>query len=122
MWNRRQTLGAEGERAAALHLRQARYTILERNYRCPFGEVDLIALDGRTVVFVEVKTRRGEGFGSPLDAVTASKQRHLTRVAQHYLLGKRLLDRDVRFDVVGVWWENGRPRCELIQNAFGAEL
>lgn len=120
MWNRRQTLGAEGERAAEQHLRRARYTILERNYRCPLGEVDLVALDGRTVVFIEVKTRSGEGFGSPLDAVTAVKQRHLTRVAQYYLLRKRLLDWNVRFDVVGVRWENGQPRCELVRDAFEA--
>lgn len=103
-------------------MRRERYAILERNYTCKLGEVDLVALDGRTVVFVEVKSRSGEGFGTPFDAVTRHKRRQITRVAQHYLLRHRLTDRDVRFDVVGIWWDDGAPRCELIRNAFDAVL
>ena len=114
----RQILGAAGERAAEKFLRRQRYTIVERNYRCPSGEVDLIALDHSTVVFVEVKTRTQPGFGSPLEAVDPRKQRQIRRAAQHYLVEKRLHDRDARFDVVGVWWEDGRARCELVKNAF----
>ena len=114
----RQILGAEGERAAEKFLRRQCYTIVERNYRCPSGEVDLIALDRSTVVFVEVKTRTQPGFGSPLEAVDPRKQRQVQRAAQHYLSEKRLHDRDARFDVVGVWWENGQVRCELVKNAF----
>lgn len=120
MWNRQQTLGTEGERAAERYLRAQRYAILARNYRCKLGEVDLVALDGRTVVFVEVKTRRGEGFGTPFEAVTHHKRRQISRVAQYYLVRHRLLDREARFDVVGVWWEGDQPRCELIKNAFAA--
>lgn len=118
MPDERQLLGADGERAAEKFLRRQRYTIVERNYRCASGEVDLIALDSSTIVFVEVKTRTQPGFGSPLEAVDARKQRQIQRAAQHYLTKNRLHDRNARFDVVGVWWEGGEPRCELVKNAF----
>ena len=118
MSGNRQQLGAEGERAAAKLLRRYRYRILQQNYRCRVGEVDLIALDGTTVVFVEVKTRTQEGFGSPLEAVDRRKQRQMARAARYFLSEHDLHDRPVRFDVVGVWWEGGRITCELIQNAF----
>jgi putative endonuclease len=118
MADSRKVLGAEGERAAEKYLRRQKYTILERNYRCPLGEIDLIALDGKTVVFVEVKTRTGERHGSPLEAVDARKQRQIARVAQSFLLRHRLQNRDARFDVVGVSWDGTRPVCELVRNAF----
>lgn len=118
MPDERQVLGAEGERAAEKFLRRARYTILARNYRCRGGEVDLIALDRSTVVFIEVKTRTQPGFGSPLEAVDQRKQRQIQRAAQYYLSENRLHDRNARFDVVGVWWDNGRVQCELVKNAF----
>jgi putative endonuclease len=118
MGDDRRILGEEGERAAEKHLRRYRYTILERNYRCPLGEIDLIALDGETVVFVEVKTRRGAGHGSPLEAVDARKQRQIARVAQSFLLRHRLQDRAARFDVVGVWRDGAGIVCELVRNAF----
>jgi putative endonuclease len=118
----RSVLGADGERVAEEFLRRRRYTIVERNYRCRAGEVDLVALDGDTVVFVEVKTRRGEGFGSPLEAVDPRKQRQVCRAAQQFLAEKRLQDRVARFDVVGVWWENGRPMCELVRGAFESPI
>jgi putative endonuclease len=114
----RQVLGAEGERAAEKFLRRQRYTIVARNYRCRLGEVDLVALDGATVVFIEVKTRTQPGFGSPLEAVDRRKQRQIQRTAQQYLSEHRLHDRNARFDVVGVWWDNGRVHCELVKNAF----
>jgi len=118
MPDERQLLGAEGERAAEKFLRRQRYAVVERNYRCASGEVDLIALDRSTIVFVEVKTRTQPGFGSPFEAVDTRKQRQIQRAAQHYLTKNRLHDRNARFDVVGVWWENGEPRCELVKNAF----
>jgi putative endonuclease len=118
MPDQRQLLGAEGERAAERFLRRQRYTIVHRNYRCPRGEVDLVVLDRRAVVFVEVKTRTRPGCGSPLEAVDHRKQRRIARAAQYYLAEHRLQDRDARFDVVGVWWEDGRLRCEHVKNAF----
>jgi putative endonuclease len=116
----RQQLGADGERAAERFLRRQRYAIVQRNYRCPAGEVDLIALQGSAVVFIEVKTRTQPGFGTPLEAVDHRKQRQILRAAQFYLSENRLHDRDARFDVVGVWLEDGRIRCELVKNAFEA--
>jgi len=121
MPDQRQLLGADGERAAEKFLRRQRYTIVQRNYRCRAGEVDLIALDKSTIVFIEVKTRTHEGFGSPIEAVDLRKQRQVQRAAQQYLTDHRLHDRDARFDVVGVWWDNGRIHCELVKNAFDAE-
>jgi putative endonuclease len=118
MAHERQRLGAEGERAAEKYLRRQRYTILQRNYRCRAGEVDLIALDGYVVVFIEVKTRTQPGFGTPLEAVDLRKQRQIQRAAQYYLAQNRLQDRDARFDVVGVWSEGGEVHCELVKNAF----
>jgi putative endonuclease len=121
MAHERQLLGADGEQVAERYLRRQRYVILARNYRCRSGEVDLIALDRRTVVFIEVKTRTQSGFGSPLEAVDRRKQRQIRRAAQYYLAENRLQGRDGRFDVVGVWWEHGELRCELVKNAFEME-
>jgi len=120
MANVRRQLGEEGERAAERFLRSQGYTIVERNYRCRVGEIDLIALERKVIVFVEVKTRRHDGTGAPLEAVTEHKQRKICGAAQYYLSAHRLHDRDARFDVVGVWWEDGMPRCELLRNAFEA--
>ena len=117
----RRILGTEGERAAEAFLRRRRYAILERNYRCKAGEVDLIALHRGVVVFVEVKTRTQEEFGDPLEAVDRRKQRQVIRAARYFIAQHRLYDRDARFDVVGVWWQDGRVRCEVVENAFEIE-
>lgn len=111
-------LGDRGEEAAEGFLRRRGYVIVERNFRCPLGEIDLIALERGTIVFVEVKTRRTHGFGSPAEAVDRRKQQRLRRAAEVYLNRKRLHDRHARFDVVEVYWEDTVPRCELIANAF----
>jgi len=118
MADERRQLGIDGERAAERFLRRRGYTIVERNYRCPRGEIDLIALHGRTVVFVEVKTRRLAASDSPYDAVGARKRRQIARVAEYYINARRLHDRDVRFDVVGVWPERGALMCEVLADAF----
>jgi len=118
MRSERQALGTEGERAAERFLRRKRYAILARNYRCPLGELDLVALDGETVVFVEVKTRQQEGFGAPLEAVDGRKQRQIAKAAQYFLTRHRLEKRDARFDVVGVWRDGEQITCELVKNAF----
>jgi putative endonuclease len=114
----RRQLGVDGERAAERFLRRRGYTIVARNYRCRVGEIDLIALDGNSVVFVEVKTLSGAVFGAPHDAVGVRKQRQLGRVAEHYLAAQRLEDRDVRFDVVSVAQRGDELVCELIRDAF----
>jgi putative endonuclease len=111
-------LGKEGERVAELYLQKKGYKLVERNYRCSGGELDLIVLDRRVVVFVEVKTRTGLGFGSPLEAVEFHKQRKMIRAAQFFLAEKNLQQRDARFDVVGVSWPGREPVVEHIENAF----
>lgn len=111
--------GQRGERLAERHLRAAGYRILARNYRCRLGEVDLVALERGTVVFVEVKARHVGEHGTPLEAVGAAQRRRIARAALHYLARHRLLERPVRFDVVGVWL-GAPPRCVLVRGAFEA--
>lgn len=116
--------GARGEKAAERFLRRAGYAILARNYRCPAGEADLIALDpsgegGEAIVFVEVKTRATDRHVGPESAVDARKRRQLTRVASYYLARHDTADRPVRFDVVAVV-APAAGRCEVrhIPDAF----
>jgi len=116
--NPRQALGREGERLAELFLQKKGYKLVKRNYRCRGGEVDLILLDRKVVVFVEVKTRTDHGFGSPLEAVEPRKQRRMILAAQLFLHQKKLQERDARFDVVGISWPGTEPMVEHIQNAF----
>jgi putative endonuclease len=111
-------LGKQGERVAELYLQKKGYKLVERNYRCSGGELDLIVLDRRVVVFVEVKTRTGDGFGTPLEAVEFRKQQRMIRAAQFFLAQKNLQQRDARFDVVGVSWPGREPVVEHIENAF----
>ena len=118
MNNLRQLLGKEGEKVAERYLRKKGYRVIERNYRCAAGEVDLIVLDRRVVVFVEVKTRTDHRFGTPLEAVEIRKQKKMIQTAQAFLTQNRLYHRDARFDVVGISWPGGKPMVEHIQNAF----
>jgi putative endonuclease len=119
MTDPRQRLGKEGERIAEEYLLKTKgYTLVERNYRCRTGEVDLIVLDRKVVVFVEVKTRSHHRFGSPLEAVAPRKQQKMIRAAQFFLHQKKLDHRDARFDVVGISWAARAPVVEHIRNAF----
>ena len=114
----RRQLGEQGEDLAAAALRQQGYKILARNYVTPLGEIDLIAQKGRTVVVVEVKTRKSLRFGSPQESVSVTKQNRLRRLADYYLKDKRLVGSPVRFDVVAVTLAGEEPQVEIIQNAF----
>ena len=114
----RKRLGREGEELAAGFLRKKGYKLVERNYRCKTGEVDLIVLDRKVVVFVEVKTRSDHRFGTPFEAVEARKQRKMIQAAQYFLHDKKLDQRDARFDVVGISWRGDQPVVEHIENAF----
>jgi putative endonuclease len=120
MTQARQTLGRIGEDLACAELEKRGYAILERRYRRRGGELDIVARDGRTVVFVEVKTRDGRDFGEAAEAVTARKQRRMTRVALDYLTRHHLTECACRFDVVSIHVENELPVVELFRNAFDA--
>lgn len=113
------TLGAEGEKMAVAYLAARGYRIRECNFRCRLGEIDLVAEEGGTLVFVEVKTRRSRRFGLPKEAVTPAKQARLRRIAEYYLLTHGGGDRPCRFDVLGVTiGPNGKPHMDLIRGAF----
>ena len=114
----RHVVGKAGEEAAVQYLREHGYQILERNYRCRFGEIDLIARDGRVLAFVEVKTRRSQKYGPAAAAVTREKQRHLIKASQLYLIQMKKADELSRFDVVTVAMEAQLPHIELIKDAF----
>jgi putative endonuclease len=111
-------VGKAGEEAAVRYLCQQGYRIVERNYRCRFGEIDLIARDGKTLTFIEVKTRRSQRFGPAAAAVTLEKQRHLIKASQLYLIQKRKAYELCRFDVVTIELGAQEPRIELIKDAF----
>lgn len=116
-------LGAAGEAAAVRLLRRHGYTIMERNFRCPLGELDFVAQHRGTLAFVEVKTRTTADFGEPFDAISPAKQRRLVRLATYYLASRRLLDRPCRFDAVSVVIApDGRVAgIELLADAFTPE-
>lgn len=110
--------GKLGEAEAARFLEKRGYKVLERNYRCKYGEIDLVAKDGSAVVFVEVKTRGSERFGTPMESVDARKQRKILLTAQFYIESNRLGDADFRFDVVGVEIRDGKLSFDLVKAAF----
>jgi putative endonuclease len=114
----RSTIGAIGELLAIKALKKKGYKIIERNYRSKFGEIDIVAQEGRTLAFVEVKTRRTARFGGPKTAVTPGKQRKISMVALEYLKKTGQVNEKARFDVVAVRLLPGRPEIEIIRNAF----
>jgi len=110
--------GKEGEDIAAHYLSERGYRVLVRNYRTKSGEIDIIAREGNTLVFIEVKARSGTRFGLPQDAVDLRKQARLSRVASGYLRHKAVIPCDCRFDVVAVMGRGEKMKVELIRNAF----
>jgi putative endonuclease len=95
-------VGAYGERVAVRHLEAAGMVVLDRNWRCAAGEIDVVARDGETLVFCEVKTRRGTGYGTPAEAVVPAKAQRLRRLGLIWLSESGLHPRELRFDVVAV--------------------
>jgi len=115
----RKRFGRLGEDAAAKLLRKNGHKILRRNFTCRRGEIDIIALDGDVICFVEVKTRRPDALFAPNRTVTSAKRRQVRRVAQYYLRTNHLLDRTCRFDIVSVVQpDHGEPQIEWIRHAF----
>jgi putative endonuclease len=117
MSDRRRSLGAAGEHAVAEWYAAAGYEVLDRNWRCREGELDLVVTRGRLIVFCEVKTRRSVAFGAPVEAVTASKQRRLRALAVQWL-GERGRRADLRFDVASVRPGRGGLEVEVLEDAF----
>lgn len=113
-------LGAQGEDIAATYLESIGFKVLERNFRSRAGEIDIVARDGRTVVFVEVKTRRPGGrFGAAVEQVTAVKRRRIVKTALAYIACRGLEGAECRFDVVAIDIPRlGTPRVSLVKGAF----
>ena len=118
----RKKLGNRGEKIAANFLRKRGYRIIEKNYHSRLGEIDIVARENDSVVFVEVKTRRSTDFGLPEEALSYDKRRRLSKVAMGYLAHRRIQDTNCRFDVVSILMDDKKVRkvkhIKLIKNAF----
>ncbi len=112
-------LGTQGEDLAVKYLKKKGYIIIERNFRCRFGEIDIIAQDKTSLVFVEVKTRRSRRYGLPCEAVNDGKIRHLKRMATYYIIVSSLYNRDMRIDVIEILMCQGLPFLHHIENITG---
>ncbi len=116
--DRRRRLGSRGEDAVARWYEERGYTVASRNWRVREGELDLVLQRGRTLVFCEVKTRRGDAFGTPFEAVTIAKQRRLRTLAVRWLSEHEARARDLRFDVAAVRTRGEIDEIEVIEAAF----
>ncbi len=114
------SLGQRGELAAERFLLRQGMVIITRGFQDKFGEIDLIAIDGETIVFIEVKTRTSDHAGTPEEAVDRTKQQHLTKTAYGYLKWHRLTDCRARFDVIAITWPEREQEPEIVhyENAF----
>ncbi len=112
----RMAVGRYGEDVAVRHLQQCGFVVLDRNWRCSAGEIDVVARDGHTLVVCEVKTRSSDRFGAPMEAVTGAKAARLSRLARLYLVARDLRGVPVRIDLVGVLLQRrGRPQVEHLR-------
>lgn len=118
MTRERLELGELGEELALRKIKGLGYKKITRNYRCPLGEVDVIARDGDTLVFIEIKTRKGKSIAYAKEAVTARKKRQLSKVALAYMKSNDCYGVKARFDVVAVSLGWDEPQIEVIKNAF----
>ncbi|MBU4376955.1 MAG: YraN family protein [Candidatus Omnitrophica bacterium] len=119
-WRVKDNIGKTGEALASGYLKRQGYEILERNYKTKIGEIDIVARDGKALVFVEVKTRQSDLYGLPEEAINAKKMRKLTQLAELYIKRKHLYQTEARFDVVGILMDcgNGSKSIRLTKNAF----
>ena len=118
MTRERLDLGKLGEDLAFKKIKRIGYKCLARNYRCPLGEVDLIAKDGDTLVFIEIKTRKGKSLGYAKEAVDGRKRRQLSKVALTYIKANDCWHMKSRFDVVAINVNKNKREIEIIKNAF----
>lgn len=117
---KRHVTGKYGEELAKKYLNKEDYSIIERNFSCRFGEIDIIALDNakQEIVFIEVKTRKSFEYGTPSEAVTKIKKRHIMKVAEYFIYKNKLWSNFIRFDVIEVIIENEYPIINHIKQAF----
>ncbi len=114
--------GRRAEALACRYLQAQRYEILERNVRYPVGEIDIVAHEGSTLCFVEVRSTASQQWGGPLASITDRKRRHLINAARWYLHASPAQATELRFDVVAVDWRAQGPSVELIRGAFTADI
>jgi len=117
----RLALGEYGEKLAFKKIKRLGYKHIIQNYRCPLGEVDLIAQDGDTLAFIEIKTRKHRSMAYAKEAVDARKRRQISKVALSYMKAHNRCDVKARFDVVAIHLTQGKPEIEVIKNAFDLE-
>ncbi len=115
--NKRQK-GKEGELIAADYLRKKGFKIIETNFTCRIGEIDIIAKKGDTVCFIEVKLRKSKSFGSPFEAIDWRKREKIFKTAQYYCLVNKIIDKQLRFDAIGINLSEGVPEIEHLENIF----
>ena len=118
MSQERITLGKLGENIAKQRLTSIGYKILKTNYRCSLGEIDIIAREGDTLAFVEIKTRRNNPLGQVKEAVDRRKQRQISKVALSYIKANNLMGKRARFDVVAIRLVDNKEEVEVVKNAF----
>lgn len=118
MTRERLDLGRRSEEAAGDHLQRSGYAVVARNFRSRAGEIDLVAEKAGTLVFVEVRCRRDDRFGTAAESVTSRKRRRLCLAAELYLQRLRAEPAVVRFDVIAVEWHDGKPQIDHIESAF----
>jgi len=111
-------IGQKGENLAVDYLQNAGYTVLERNYRCKLGEIDIIARDNDTLVFIEVRSRSSLAFGLPQESINRRKRHQISKVALEYMIRRKLKNIPARFDVVAVSFEGRKEKVDLIKDAF----
>ncbi len=117
----RVSLGTRGEMLAGEYLRKQDYQILEKNFRCKMGEIDVVAVKAGRLRFIEIKTRSGPGFGRPEESVHPLKQKKLAKLAMWYLKEKKISETSISFDVLAVEWDpSAKPVFKLIEDAFEA--
>ena len=117
MYERHET-GRIGEDIATIYLQQSGYTIIERNFECKIGEIDIIAKDKNEIVFIEVKTRASALYGLPKEAVDQTKKKHIYRSAEFYIYIRHLENYPVRIDVIEVYKKQGKFKVHHIKNAI----
>lgn len=119
---KRKTIGINGEEIAAAFLKKKGCKILKKNYRCYFGEVDIVALCHDTLCFVEVKTRTSHQFGTPQESVIPAKQKKLSKIALEYIQKHKLEEKKARFDIIAVNLSGKNHSIDCIENAFDLVL